>query len=471
MKKFSIIIPFLLLFFGLFCFFFPVLINSSLLPGDLGDARLINYILEHGYKFFIGDDFHSSLFNMPFFFPNKNTLFYSDVLLGGMLIYTPIRHFINSPFTALQIWLTVLCILNYFSFYFLSKNVFKFDIITSSISAFLFAFALPRHIQMSHLQLYTQFLMIFGLYFFLNNKKSYFRFILSSVFFVLQFYTSFYFGWFSTFGGTLCIIIMLSFSNTRKILFDFILENKRRLIAFVLTFIILIIPLAYKYISVGASGFGYYDYFLFNKYSFITSSSALDKIFYIPHNINVEKQAGIGILTTTMLIFGLFGLKKYRLQIALFVFITAAFFWLEPYNYFLYLFFPGGNVIRAGGRVIFLILIPFSYLIGVFFEKIKPNLPVFLFILSIFLLEQVPSVNVFHWNKNIQAKRINSYNINKNCKLFLIEPENRLLSQTDAIWLTEKVRIPTVNGYSGYIPKIQKDLTSKECRYSMYYEE
>ena len=68
------------LLIGLLIFLYPIIfINHSLMPGDLGDARFINYILEHGYLFFSGDELHKSFWNLPIFYPNLNTLAYSDI--------------------------------------------------------------------------------------------------------------------------------------------------------------------------------------------------------------------------------------------------------------------------------------------------------------------------------------------------------------------------------------------------------
>jgi hypothetical protein len=48
----------LLVCFGIGFYNFPLSLvktNFSYMPGDLGDARFINFVLEHGYQYLIGN--------------------------------------------------------------------------------------------------------------------------------------------------------------------------------------------------------------------------------------------------------------------------------------------------------------------------------------------------------------------------------------------------------------------------------
>lgn len=48
----------MLLIFGLVMFFYPMLINSSNMFGDLGDTRFVTYVLEHFYKWITHQGLH-----------------------------------------------------------------------------------------------------------------------------------------------------------------------------------------------------------------------------------------------------------------------------------------------------------------------------------------------------------------------------------------------------------------------------
>ena len=110
-KKLNFIYPILFLIFGLFIFFHPMFFDFSKMAGDLGDARLVSYLLDHGFLYLTGDNFHSSYFNIPFFYPYQNQLFYTDILFGGTILYVPIRLFVKNPFSAVQIWLILVSVL------------------------------------------------------------------------------------------------------------------------------------------------------------------------------------------------------------------------------------------------------------------------------------------------------------------------------------------------------------------------
>ena len=61
----NVILPALLLLTGLFVFPIQIFeIDFSKIPGDLGDARFNNYILEHGHRYLTGEV--SSFWDAPF---------------------------------------------------------------------------------------------------------------------------------------------------------------------------------------------------------------------------------------------------------------------------------------------------------------------------------------------------------------------------------------------------------------------
>src|ERR1043166_6388433 len=48
---------------------------------DLGDSRLVHYLLEHGYRWVRGEPGHCDLWSPPFFYPVKNVAAFSELLL------------------------------------------------------------------------------------------------------------------------------------------------------------------------------------------------------------------------------------------------------------------------------------------------------------------------------------------------------------------------------------------------------
>ncbi len=63
--------------------------HLALVPGDLGDARFNNYVLEHFFHWVTG--LTRDYWDAPFFFPFHQTITFSDNLLGSAPLYALFR--------------------------------------------------------------------------------------------------------------------------------------------------------------------------------------------------------------------------------------------------------------------------------------------------------------------------------------------------------------------------------------------
>src|SRR5438128_3727277 len=81
-------------------------------PGDLIDARLFMYLLEHGYKWLSGHTPHSFL-DAPFYYPVRGVMGYSENFLGQLPFYAPWRWLGLDRETSFQMWFVVGFLLNY----------------------------------------------------------------------------------------------------------------------------------------------------------------------------------------------------------------------------------------------------------------------------------------------------------------------------------------------------------------------
>ena len=438
-------------------YFYPFLFTPDKMPGDLGDMRFINYVLEHGYLWINQVDIHKSFWDMPFFYPHKNTLAYSDMLIGGMMIYTPIRFFVQSPQTALQIWFVIVSILNFLSCYIFMTKVFKFKPFEASAGAFLFAFGLPRHAQFDHAQLFLQFFMIFSITAFLSVKpdnsklKNNFLFLTGSVMFVLQLYTSFYLGWFMIFGTVLFLFLLLGLYNQelKNRVFEFLKLYKKEFFLSAIFSFILLLPLINHYLSVG-SKFGWTFTALVKPFSMFVSDSFLDKFLITnPDIVHHETKIGLGLLTTIFVILGLMKFR-YKLHIFLFIGLVLYFFSNIYMNVLLYHYFPGAVAIRAAGRCIFLLL-PL-YAIGLAnFLKDKPKIIAAVFTL-LFVMEQIPFRTGFRWEKSQHENNLKKYIIPSGCSVIYYSGKRHYENDLDILWFASNNDVYTANGYSGYAP-------------------
>src|SRR5690242_4521261 len=77
---------------GMLLAFYPVLFSGfARVSGDLGDSRLLNYLLEHDYRWLLRQPAHRDLWSPPFFYPEANVGAYSDILLSAGPCYWPWR--------------------------------------------------------------------------------------------------------------------------------------------------------------------------------------------------------------------------------------------------------------------------------------------------------------------------------------------------------------------------------------------
>jgi hypothetical protein len=132
----------------------PMEPHFSGLPGDITDARLNNYILEHDYRWLSG--LESSLWDVPYYYPYSATLTFSDSHLGSMFFYAPFRWLGMDRETAFQAWFILGYILNFGGVVFVLKHL-KLKPLAIGAGAFLFAFGLPVLGQEGHAQLVYRF--------------------------------------------------------------------------------------------------------------------------------------------------------------------------------------------------------------------------------------------------------------------------------------------------------------------------
>jgi hypothetical protein len=182
------------LFYGLYSV--PIALfetDLSMIPGDFGDARFNNYILEHGYKYLTGDV--KSYWDAPIMFPFRNTIAFSDNLLGTMPIYAVFRAFQFDRETSFQLWIIVLFALNYLSSFWVLNKWFK-NIPLAITGAYIFAFGVFIIGQMDHIQVFPRFIAPLVFYWFWNflNEGKTRHFLLTLLGIVFQFYCAVYLG-------------------------------------------------------------------------------------------------------------------------------------------------------------------------------------------------------------------------------------------------------------------------------------
>lgn len=188
--------PTILLALGLYLM--PIRIfqpDFSKIPGDFGDARFNNYILEHGHLFITGKV--DKYWDAPFMYPYPNVIAFSDNLLGTVPIYSTFRLLGKDRETAFQLWLLTLFVLNFICCYWV---LFKWsnNLILSSVGAYIFAFSIFNLGHIYNVQNFPRFIVPFVFFwawkYFTQKNLKYFLFTILGI--VFQFYCGIYLGFF-----------------------------------------------------------------------------------------------------------------------------------------------------------------------------------------------------------------------------------------------------------------------------------
>lgn len=131
----------------------PMVVDGRI-PGDLRDARLISYFLEHFYRWINRQD--TGFWHSDFFYPFPLTTAFSDNFLGNGFVYAVPRALGLDREDAFRIWIVIGLTINYpVANYALVR--LGYSGLGAAVGAFLFAFGLPVTAQLGHAQLLWRF--------------------------------------------------------------------------------------------------------------------------------------------------------------------------------------------------------------------------------------------------------------------------------------------------------------------------
>jgi hypothetical protein len=200
-------LPVLIFVVGLWYFCFRILgFGLEFIPGDMGDSRFINYLLEHGYQWSLGNK--DAFWNAGFMYPYPDSIAFSDNMLGTMPFYGFWRMFGINQETSYQLWWIVICSLNYWSAYYVLKRWFKrWDL--AIIGAWVFAFTIFNLGQLNYMQMMIRFMVPIVIYSGLRlvDTSHWKYFAIFALGIVYQFYGVIYTGFFVMYFSAFLIVI------------------------------------------------------------------------------------------------------------------------------------------------------------------------------------------------------------------------------------------------------------------------
>lgn len=190
----AFVMPVALLLYGLWTFplslFGP---DRSRIPGDRGDARFNNYVLEHFHRWAHGEG--RSYWDAPFMHPHKNVTALSDNLLGTAPIYSVLRTAGSSRSSAFQSWILSMFLLNYVVCFLVLWRWTGLAVV-AACGAYVFAFGIQNIGHLHHAQVFPRFMVPVAFFHCLRwletSRPRHLFLLLGSV--VFQFYCGMYLG-------------------------------------------------------------------------------------------------------------------------------------------------------------------------------------------------------------------------------------------------------------------------------------
>ena len=465
-------------------------------PGNLGDTRLNNYFLEHGYLWISGQV--DSYRDASFFYPDPGVMTYSDTHFGTLPFYALFRAAGMTREGAYQWWLIAIFVLNFWTCYWALKKIGASSA-GAGIGAFVFTFSLPVASQIVHSQLLPRFLVpivFYSVWRWVRKRESKSAALFSAAL-VWQLYCGIYIGMFTLMAAVVFLVVTKT-GDIKKSPKDELPKTKPLFsFGFLIIAAAAVFPLVFFYVSspagvegVSREGIMYYMPRLFS-YVLPADGSLLWRFLEPVGKYLIttgEQQLFPGALPLCAFVVvaisaipGLFKYHEEKFKFTFSIVITGAvliLFTLTIAGWSPYLIIgglPGFSGIRAVSRLILVLLFPFAAASAFAFDHVEEKVSrlcssprtVALKILAVVLMaaafaadQFIPPAHITSYSKTISRARVNNIVESippiEEVKSFyyaaLDSPDSLIASNIDAMLASQETGLPTVNGYSGRFP-------------------
>jgi len=469
------------------------MVNSGMrrIQTDPKDTRFNNYLLEHSYKWAIRSELHRELWNPPFFYPEKNVLAYSDVLLGVAPFYWVWRTIGSPPDTAMQLWMMTMVIANFAIFFFFLRRFIKIGLLGSCFGSILFAVGNSRIEQIRHQQLLPHlYVMIFLISIWIiftadkgadgwslarRRRKLGIALLFTSV--VLQFYTEVYYAVFLCFVSGMALIPTFVLKNVRKSLVSVLKKEYLFIVFGLIVSVIVLTPLLNHYymafLEFGQRPWAEVERMLprpqswlfMGKRNILYSSLAQYSIF---NNIPMAHEHVIcpGYITILAAFCGFLIKRRYVVvKILVFICIMTVILttrWTEEIMLWkvFYEHIPGLSSIRAVSRMGILLLVPVSMGLAFLVDSQRERrVPILIILIAAFCVVEQANYSS-SYSKSEYRGRVNGLVevVSPSFSTFYLSGDVPSDDYTfsvvnlDAMWASLETGVPTINGYSGNVP-------------------
>ncbi len=445
---------------GMLAATWPMLSSGfALMECDPADTRLINYLLEHDYRWLLG---RAELWSPPFFHPERGVAAFTELMLAVVPLYAPWRLLGFEPDTSFQLWMLCVLALNFVAAHALFRRALAFEPLPAAAGAFVVAFGSSRLAQLNHQHLLPVFFFVVavhaGVRLVQGGPRGWVPVLFAGL--VLQFWASLNVAWLACFWLAVLLLWSLAFAQTRAPLLAAVRKHALWLALGTLASGALLAPLALRY-----SG---------SERSFSEAAGMVPRLhswlYAGPHSVlygwlarwwatdaEGELRLGVGFLTTLVMLLVLrqrgwlraLGLTALSI-IALSTMYRGG--W-SPWAAVMEVV-PGAAGIRAVGRIGMLMLFPAGIAVACFAARARKLGWAVVALCLAEQLQRVPDTYSKGGSRSDVARVAAA--VPSTCASFFYvprsEPRYDAKTHLDAMWASLWTGIPTVNGYSGRAP-------------------
>lgn len=469
----------------------PIGDGRDRIPGDLGDARFVHYLLEHLWGWLSGRSLHRALWKLPIFFPSDAPSFlFSDLMIGAAPPYLVARAAGLSPIAAFEVWLFATLVLCYLAMY-ATCRLLGAGQAGSHVGGFLYAYAASRLHQLVHPQLLASFYPVAALAAFLGSSRLHGsprpptgrmgRYALDGLLGAcglllgLQLWTGYYMGFFALLCGGISGALALAAPRTRRPLLEFARDRRRGIALALGCFFALAIPLALLYkraeALVGPPSWHafavhlvarWWSWLVVGNHSYLYDWTTRLSPVLRDGAWWYELPVGIGVFTTLAGAAGLW-LTRRRTSSALLgatalvaaLLATRWFGETSPWR-LVYRLVPGGEAIRVPARIgLYLPLaagIGVALLVGRLSRDRRGR--VLAGVVAVLVVAEQLGRPITHSRREETATLAAiARRVPDDAEAFAVARRGHAVPeyvlQLDAVWAAELAGVPTVNGYSG----------------------
>lgn len=467
---------------GLLAAGYPTILSGfANVQGGLGDPLLVNFTLEHSFRWVAEMPLADDLWSPPIFYPVRDVATYTDLLFGVAPIYWSWRWLGFTPHTAYQLWMLSCWALNFLTYYLLLNRGIRVTGFAAGAGAALFAFGSPRFANIMHQQLVPQFFLVVSLWAAVELTRSSNRssrrgtdwlwtaLLIAGL--TLQFLTAVYPLIFSLIAAAAALAIGCLSRSCRRTLLRVLGRIAIPLTVLTTLAAVIAAPVFLKYLQtsviVGPRQYSVTrlpnmsSWFLMGKFNVLYGW--LHDWLTFPRSDWPLHHNGLGFFTPILCAIGLWKGRGNRLVQFLVIGLTALFIctlrW--PWNHSLWPLIrevvPGAAALRAVARVGMMALFPAAVGLAFFMDRVAARRTWLLALFSFLVMaEQIHFPLVFDKDAfETQVENISS-RIPNDSEAFLLTTtvEKSTANPHDvAPWVSFVTNVPTINGRYGNRPR------------------